>query len=95
MHKPRKEKSTKVQVETIRHGLKRALQAYSHEFDTTDMKCAFCNAMKQLKKEGKGYVEHIPEIKPSGNSFLIQLCINVTYIDYYIVMKSQLAFKYT
>ena len=63
-------------LETIRHGIKRALQSFGHEFDITDPKSAsfqesiksFRNVMKQLKKEGKGYVEHRTEIKPTGKA---------------------------
>ena len=62
-------------LETIRHGLKRALINYGHQFDITDEKGttsftksikAFKAAIKELKLTGFGHVTHRKEIIPEG-----------------------------
>ena len=76
-------------LDTLCHGLKRALKEYGQEFDITDKKSlsfqgnckAFKSAMKDLKQSGKGHVSHPPEIMPTGK-FLFILCnIQLTYIQ--------------
>ena len=60
-------------LDTLRHELKRAINAYGHEFDITDKKCmsftksqkAFETAKKDLKQSGKGHAEIAPAGKKS------------------------------
>ena len=68
-------------LETLRHGLKRALKSFGHEYDITDKKClsfaksqkAFDTAKKDLKQCGKGHVVHRAEIAPAGKFTLLFL----------------------
>ena len=65
-------------LDTIRHALNRALKKKGKQFDITDdkhpifSKCckSFKDACADLKKRGKGFVKHTPEISMTGKQFL-------------------------
>ena len=70
-------------LENMRHSLNRALKRYGHEFDITKPQCtsftksikAFRDACAELKQQGQGYMENMPEITTRGikNNFSIKV----------------------
>ena len=73
----KKEKNIKLRtsLETLCHGLKRALKNFGYLHDITAKKCMsfsksikeFKAAMQDLNKSGKGHVTHHTEIYPKGH----------------------------
>ena len=66
-------------LRNFRYGLNRVLKGKGHLYDITDKRTAsfqksqqaFCDAIKELKSEGKGDVEPYPEIEETGTFFTV------------------------